>query len=422
MHLPAENIINSGNTAFVLVYDKLCHGGIETMILRLSKKIRESGAYVCLVCKKGGDLDAAINIYADIFYQQSTADISDVSLRILEKTTQCQSIIMISFDVGASTRAVYLEQLLAEKISIKNITGIFHPRAYFMPCQPADRVFLNRITLLLYGARNTFFMNAECKLSHAKKFGLDYGFSPIIILPVIDDTNHEPTYSPRMAPGSALKVLSVGRIVPFKAYNRGAPAILKSLFSAGVDAEWDIYGYGPDEAEVDAAARELGVSDQLSLRGLLPYGELPSIINRYDVFVGMGTAVLEAAALGLPSICAIVDQKDRSYGFVHELPVGNVGETISGRSMLSIADLLIRYSELTAGAKSELMRKSVAYCGNYSVDGFLMSILSMANSAKVVKKSLPRLAISWLILEVAEGWLGRLIFGSGIKAKLKRIF
>lgn len=418
----SEFPISVQNTAFVLVYDKLCHGGIETMILRISRKLKELGAYTCIMCKEGGDLDEATSPYADIFYQRSLDDISKIAHEVSKKADKHRSIIIISFDTGASTRAIYFEQLISNKTTSKNITGIFHPQAYFMPGQPLDRIFLNKITLSLYGVHNTFFMNEECKFSHGARFGLDYRDAPVIILPVIDDTEYAPAYTSRSAINQTLKILSVGRIVPFKAYNLGAPAILKSLVAAGIDVQWDIYGYGEDEEQVKKIARDLEISDRLHMRGLLTYGSLPSIIDRYDIFVGMGTAALEAASLGLPSICAIINHKNQSYGFVHELPLGNVGEEIPGRPMYTIDQLLARYAKLSINEKLNLIHQSTAYCKYYNTEGFLRSLMIMSESAETVKRSFSRKIMSRFICEITEGQLGKFLFGNGIKTRLKGMF
>lgn len=406
------------NTAFVLVYEKLCHGGIETMILRLSKKIYEIGSYACIVCKEGGDLDEAASKYADIFYQRSLSDIHQIAQGILAKSAKYKTIVILSFDTGASTRAVYLEQFLAKHKQVKNITGIFHPNAYFMPGQPADRVFLNKITLSLYGASNTFFMNEECKLSHEIRFRIGYDLSPVIILPVIDGAEYVSNYKLRSTAKNTLKILSVGRIVAFKAYNRGAPAIINYLKASGVNAEWDIYGYGPEEETIKISASNMGVSDQLHLLGLLPYGMLSAIVNDYDIFVGMGTAAIEAAASGLPSICAIIDQEDGSYGFVHELPLGNVGEVIPHRKILKIADLLMSFQGLQPDEKLSHVVCSFEYCRHYDIESFLLSVMAMTEYSNPVKRSIRRRAISRFICEITEGRLRSIFFNKGIKTRL----
>ena len=67
----------------------------------------------------------------------------------------------------------------------------------------------------------------------------------------------------------------------------------------------------------------------------------PTIFSDYDIFVGMGTAALEASSFGLPSIIAATDKRV-SYGFLglDTFDFGNNGE-----KTCSIKDALTRYVE-----------------------------------------------------------------------------
>jgi glycosyltransferase involved in cell wall biosynthesis len=47
-----------------------------------------------------------------------------------------------------------------------------------------------------------------------------------------------------------------------------------------------------------------GISDRVTFTGAVSYGELPKVYRNADIFVGMGTTVLEAAAQGVPVIIA----------------------------------------------------------------------------------------------------------------------
>lgn len=407
-------------TKFVLVYEELRHGGIETMIYRLAKAIHRHGARAAIVCKAGGDLEPMVVPYADIHHHRSARDLRRIAAGLNHATRESERVCIISFDTGSSTRATYLAQFLAGRGEVRNLTGVFHPQAYFMPGQPADRLALNRLILSLFSAQSTFFMNAECKRSHSDRFGIDYTASPVIILPVIDAEGPIYVHAPRALASPNINILSVGRIVPFKAYNRGAPAIAAALRGKGVSVRWDIYGDGPDEAEVEARAIDLGVEAAVQLRGQLAYGALPSIIDKYDVFVGMGTAALEAAALGLPTICAIIDAENASYGYVHELPLGNVGEVIGDAVARPIAEILETFARSDPAARLNLSRRSLDYCESYGVDTFLASILDMSASAPAEPRSFWRRLISRTVFEVTEGHALRTLLNRGFKTRLLR--
>jgi hypothetical protein len=62
------------------------------------------------------------------------------------------------------------------------LKAILHPEDYFMPGQPLDRIFLNR--MLVYAVGKKLLMNEECGLSRAKKWGMDLSSSSVIEMPI----------------------------------------------------------------------------------------------------------------------------------------------------------------------------------------------------------------------------------------------
>ena len=54
----------------------------------------------------------------------------------------------------------------------------------------------------------------------------------------------------------------------------------------------------------------------------------------------MGTALLEAAQLGMPSICAIDGDGDNSYGLFYEAPSDSVGDVVADHPRVQIFDAL----------------------------------------------------------------------------------
>jgi len=107
-------------------------------------------------------------------------------------------------------------------------------------------------------------------------------------------------------PDDAFVMVTVGRLVP-----RKATAQLVSALAAAMHP--DIYlvvvGDGPEAAEVQRAASELGVSHRVKLLGHVSEGQKYAALSFSDVFVstsqheGFGLVFLEAMAFGLPIVC-----------------------------------------------------------------------------------------------------------------------
>jgi glycosyltransferase involved in cell wall biosynthesis len=108
--------------------------------------------------------------------------------------------------------------------------------------------------------------------------------------------------------GGSVRVLGVGRLVPDKNLAMLVEAFAEAGFAEG-EAELELWGTGPLDAELSGLAERLGVP--LRLRGYAAPGDLPAIYRDADVFAlvstyePFGVAVREAAAAGLPLICSV---------------------------------------------------------------------------------------------------------------------
>ena len=72
--------------------------------------------------------------------------------------------------------------------------------------------------------------------------------------------------------------------------------------------EFNILGVGPEEKNLRALARELGVEDRVHFVGFVAHAQLPAYLHRADIFIrpsrseGMGNSFVEAFAAGIPVI------------------------------------------------------------------------------------------------------------------------
>jgi glycosyltransferase involved in cell wall biosynthesis len=118
-----------------------------------------------------------------------------------------------------------------------------------------------------------------------------------------------------------------------------------------VALELVIIGSGEKRALLDN--RLAKVSFPVRVLDAVPHHELEGRLREHHVFAGMGTALLEAAACGLPAI--VVDphpemiRAGRKYRMLHQLEPYSLGEVISKDSPdfegLELTDLLRSFSE-----------------------------------------------------------------------------
>ena len=122
----------------------------------------------------------------------------------------------------------------------------------------------------------------------------------------------------RHAPqGKPLRLLTIGRLVPFK----GVAVLINSLQHSAIYAlNWrlDVVGDGPLRAELVTQAEAAGLADRIVFHGACAREKVLSIIDASDLYLApavvdtdgntetQGVALLEAMASGLPVIASRV--------------------------------------------------------------------------------------------------------------------
>ena len=147
----------------------------------------------------------------------------------------------------------------------------------------------------------------------------------------------------------AMTILSVGRFEDFKTYNLYMPSVLKRLRSLGVDARWVVYGEGYYQEQIIAATDAAGMAEFVEMRGYLPYEQFADALSEAYVFVGMGTAIVEAAAAGVPTILAHpYDLDGLTEGPIYRYEFGEVGSFIEDQiPSMTVCDELFRLSHIS---------------------------------------------------------------------------
>jgi hypothetical protein len=113
-----------------------------------------------------------------------------------------------------------------------------------------------------------------------------------------------------------LKIISVGRLVEFKTYNLYMISVINALKEKGLSVQFDIYGDGPLKSQIQEKIYNLNLYDLIRLKGTLDYSKFDQVVSQYDLFIGSGTAIIQAASLGVPSIVAVENvTQPITYGY-----------------------------------------------------------------------------------------------------------
>lgn len=391
---------------FIFVYGSLRTGGIETLIVRMANFLVSQGVPVSIYCAQGGELRSLLTSGVSFVEAFSSADLVKDARAYVSSKGIDTNILIISFDPISAARALMIETGLPKWVNAVHISGVYHPRAYFMKGERIDRIVINFLIACAVGKRQLFFMNAECRRSHSVRWGTDLSESSILALPI-----NQVDQRWRVSDRSRVRVISVGRLVLFKKYNIGAAKIVKSCLDRGIEVTWDIFGEGLLKESIQAEIEASGVSEHVRLMGTLDYRDYSERVAGYDIFVGMGTAALEAAMLGVPTICATVDEDFRCYGYLHELPFGNVGEVQEVPPLVELSDLIEQYSKAGRQQREHLSLQSRMTAEMYGMPKFVEEIISMVSSKNPTPSRIFKRLVAELYQFMTESFLVKIFRG-----------
>lgn len=382
----------------VLVYRTFNTGGIETLIVRWANQLANLGRKV-IVATYGGELESLLDAaVSSLTYRNST----DLAAKLRQLPVSLADLRYFSFDPTSAYTVLNVQLLTTGTFNNPHVTGVYHPRAYF----EFERFYqrgLNERLLRALQPEGVIFCNGDCRRTHAEEFGLDLSGADIIPVPV---HVREPRWSPPV--GKGLRIVSVGRLTAFKAYNWAIPAMVERLRATGLDCSWDIWGDGP-RASIQADIDRRHLSEHVRLCSTAPYEQLPQILGESHLFVGMGTSALEAAMAGLPTIVACDEEPELCYGYLCDVPPGNFGERLPQPPTVRIADLIGDFAAMTKGQQEPLSRRCRDVALRHSMPEFVEQVdRKLAQPAKRRSETvLKALAATHRVREIKDGIIGR---------------
>lgn len=162
---------------------------------------------------------------------------------------------------------------------------------------------------------------------------------------------------------AASELLFVGRLVEKKGLSHLLQA-MPSVLERRSDVTLTIAGFGPQEAELQAMVRQLGISSSVRFLGAVPQTELPALYRRATLFVapfveaksgdqeGLGLVLVEALACGCPVLAGKVPAVSDVLGDLDGLGVGAVDPTDRDRLAERILDVLDNPAAAVADVQS----------------------------------------------------------------------
>lgn len=322
----------------IFIQDRFLLGGIEVLEMKVVEALLDVGCDVTLAFNVAGDVPEACGAFRT-FTHEGYSDLISRSHQLV--STSRKPIILVTLHPSAAMAAICISERLQRavpSIDVRVFQWVSHSRAFFFSGRVVSALLKRAFFTLPTGS--TYFMNEPARLAHFAHW--NRSLEEYKILQIV---GRDPTAVNTSACVARVRIVSVGRLVPFKSYNRHAPAIVAKLRSDGLDVTWDIWGYGPDESIISEAIESLGVSSSVRLLGSIDHSQFDETVSGYDVFIGMGTAVLEAGKTETPTLVAVENTSDRCYGFLYETPADSVGDVVEGHSQALLIDCIREFFE-----------------------------------------------------------------------------
>lgn len=223
-----------------------------------------------------------------------------------------------SWETFMSANEIFRKQ--STKISI--LFYVLHPYATQLCRKKTINRLLTEHILQQIKQSHLVFMDEETR-NYASKcyYRVNFNKTKIIRLgmkiPPFNPEQHKAIYHKEL-----FTILTIARFdFPFKGYINGlidTYIVLKRKFS---NIELIIIGDGVGRMEVEEKLRNISDNNIISdihILGYLPYDEIGKYMLSTNVFVGMGTTILDSAKYGVPGILAAAYQhEDYAVGFFH---------------------------------------------------------------------------------------------------------
>lgn len=407
-----DNVMNSHSCNetnqdmnILMVYGQMELGGIQTLILRMCRYLTDNNCKVTLLLEQAeGDLYSVITDYVRVVIVGPSAWNKNHFHELDgEKFSHIYCFSITSFLLGLRIQHVCIP-------GARVLTGVYFPREYCW--KSAKKSYIQKLMLdimLKIPEENILFMNKTNATVLGECVGKNFESSQIIPIPIyIEQTKSFRKNINRN------NIVSIGRITDFKTYNFHMVDVVKHLNMQGYSFKYNIYGYGDQEQQLREYIKQRKMEDVVQLHGAVSYHDITNVLSSAFLFIGMGTALLEAAAMGVPTLVSIESAKKPStYGFFHEIPIddGNLGEMDTKRKIFNIGNKIEWVYKKTDEEYKNIEKETLLQVKKYSIETVMKKYISALLNAKEFKYPITKKMI-WL--RYSDMWIWRILKRVGI--------
>lgn len=360
-------------------------GGIETLLARMSRWLIENGHQVTLLAEQPGKWTELLprGVRCIILNKQFPKLYYYFHARRLWNSLGIERPDVIkSFDMGSSWIACQLAGIMRNNCKV--VAGIYNPlifRWYWSPdsAMPwsVKGLYLRNYLKCVPASARIF-----CGVDQVEELGEVHRQKGILWPIPIDTTQFLPaSRKPKWG-----KIVSIGRLSPMKDYNFYMFDVITALRKKGYDVTWSVYGTGEYESLMREHIERRGLQPVVSMEGAVPYNRLWKVLEDAYVFVGMGTAILEAALFKVPNVNALAyDRAGMTHGPVHRFPQGSIGPSVASPPKLKVMDEIERILRLSPAEYQAEAELEYAHMQDHLLDNSMNHFLKLVGEAEPIR-------------------------------------
>lgn len=341
-------------------------GGVETYFIRIFKWCIENKYQPVLLLPEGQVYDSVweeeLNqLNVEILHYSYTYKVS--------KEEQIKKLLGDKKDfwffISTTKDTYYASFSLIQNYKIKN------SRLYFYVLHPWDTIEKNSIIKQKFfkyflikplWESGLIFMDEETENYCKRHYTLKKDKNGVIVrLGKSFEKCNRPLFQ-RNSNHSEFTIMSICRFdFPFKGYVFGLISDFQKLCNLYKNLKLVLVGDGSGRKELEKYISGItpDVRDRIVLKGLVPYQELDLLLESANLYVGLGTTLIDAAKKGIVSIVAAGEQRENyAVGFFHDdiSIVGLLLEEIKEKH--TFYELIKVYIETTEEEKQALSKRT----------------------------------------------------------------
>ncbi len=179
-----------------------------------------------------------------------------------------------------------------------------------------------------------------------------------------------------------------------KEYNLYMVDVVASLRHRGIPVTWTVYGEGSFRLAMESRIAALQLNDAIHLAGSIKNSDIPAALKDAYIFVGMGTAIIEAALCGVPGVMALAyERSECTYGPLYKFTFGNVGERMDAAPHTTVSAEIERILRLSPQEYEDEVQKNLQYARRYDMDATMQMFLEIVEKASPPRSSKTLLAM-----------------------------